>query len=393
MAFSQKLSLRAYSFSFKKWKGKNPEQILPLNAKVIFNRLQDGEERIYEYTSALDLIVDFIGANTDVDDKEVRQQLFNCSFDSTNQGETDTYRYLIFTVYAGYYGYASKLVNRKTKSTVHKKSRDEADVKPFYVVVVIPKDTEISKAQRGLILFQEIGIYGVKTVTTKAMQEFFSKKLGLTFRTQNLAPDFYLKKLFESGMIQKIKLARNVQSNDTADKLYGAGYGREERTLVPIKITNQMKAKLRHVSEAKYNYFTFDNHDYPETKMVVKIGDRLRTIDLHGLDELSVEEALPDELLLPDGTIDFPNFETHKLRLGVDSNAKSLNEILLARMLDVKGRIACTEEFQKAGIIPKTIRVQSNKCSLPQTQDSLRVSSSSQSAISHSATAVSQSLD
>lgn len=49
-----------------------------------------------------------------------------------------------------------------------------------------------------------------------------------------------------------------------------------------------------------------------------------------------------------------------KLRLGVDSNAKSLNEILLARMLDAKGRIACTEEFQKAGIIPKTIRVQSN---------------------------------
>ena len=28
MAFSQKLSLRAYSFSFKKWKGKNPEQTL-----------------------------------------------------------------------------------------------------------------------------------------------------------------------------------------------------------------------------------------------------------------------------------------------------------------------------------------------------------------------------
>ena len=81
------------------------------------------------------------------------------------------------------------------------------------------------------------------------------------------------------------------------------------------RITNQMKAKLRHVSEAKYNYFTFDNHDYPETKMVVKIGDRLRTIDLHGLDELSVEEALPDELLLPDGTIDFPNFETHMLEV------------------------------------------------------------------------------
>ena len=49
-----------------------------------------------------------------------------------------------------------------------------------------------------------------------------------------------------------------------------------------------------------------------------------------------------------------------KTRFGVDSNAKSLNEILLARMLNVKGRIANTEEFQKAGIIPKTIRVQRN---------------------------------
>lgn len=49
-----------------------------------------------------------------------------------------------------------------------------------------------------------------------------------------------------------------------------------------------------------------------------------------------------------------------KLHFGVDSNAKSLNEILLARMLDVKGRIAYTEEFKKAGIVPKTIRVQHN---------------------------------
>lgn len=45
---------------------------------------------------------------------------------------------------------------------------------------------------------------------------------------------------------------------------------------------------------------------------------------------------------------------------GVESNAKSLNEILLSKMLNVSGRIAYTEEFQKAGIVPKTIRVQYN---------------------------------
>lgn len=49
-----------------------------------------------------------------------------------------------------------------------------------------------------------------------------------------------------------------------------------------------------------------------------------------------------------------------KAHFGIESNAKSLNEILLAHMLDVKGKIAYTEEFQKASIVPKTIRVQKN---------------------------------
>lgn len=46
--------------------------------------------------------------------------------------------------------------------------------------------------------------------------------------------------------------------------------------------------------------------------------------------------------------------------LNVHSNAKNINELLLAKMLGVEGKITQTEEFQKAGIVPKTIRVQAN---------------------------------
>lgn len=52
--------------------------------------------------------------------------------------------------------------------------------------------------------------------------------------------------------------------------------------------------------------------------------------------------------------------EQLKAMFGVDSEAKNINEILLAKMLDVKGRISATEEFQKANIIPKTIRLNEN---------------------------------
>lgn len=49
-----------------------------------------------------------------------------------------------------------------------------------------------------------------------------------------------------------------------------------------------------------------------------------------------------------------------KRMLHIDSNAKNLNELLLARMLGVKGKVSDTEEFKNAKIEAKTIRVQKN---------------------------------
>lgn len=52
--------------------------------------------------------------------------------------------------------------------------------------------------------------------------------------------------------------------------------------------------------------------------------------------------------------------EQLKHMFAVETNAKNLNEVLLAKMLGICGKIAYTEEFQKAGIVPKTIRVRRN---------------------------------
>lgn len=49
-----------------------------------------------------------------------------------------------------------------------------------------------------------------------------------------------------------------------------------------------------------------------------------------------------------------------RIMLDVDTKAKNIVEILLARMLGVTGKISSTEEFRKAGIIPKTVRLLPN---------------------------------
>lgn len=51
--------------------------------------------------------------------------------------------------------------------------------------------------------------------------------------------------------------------------------------------------------------------------------------------------------------------ELRKL-FSLDTNAKNIVDLLLARMLGVRGKISSTEEFKKAGIITKTVRLLPN---------------------------------
>ncbi len=315
MAESQYLGLRAYSFFIKKKNSSGHDKTYELNTPFSLVVQSGDEEKTLSYNNAIELFEEFVSNNDQIDDKEETKQLFSCTQLDAGVSETEKFRYFFFAINAGYYGYASDLVDRISLKAVYKKTKDQADVKRFYAMVVVPKDHPKSKTTRGLLFFQEIGVYGVKTITSRAIQSYFSNRLGLTFKTQNLAPDFYLKKIFDDGVLRKIKLGRNSVSRDPTDRLYGAGFGHEERVLTPLRVTKEIKDKLKYVSEAKYNCYTFEGIDYPDVRMEISIGKRVRTINLHGIEELSVEEALPDKLLLADGTIDSEALKMHLIEV------------------------------------------------------------------------------
>lgn len=48
------------------------------------------------------------------------------------------------------------------------------------------------------------------------------------------------------------------------------------------------------------------------------------------------------------------------VEFGIDSNAKSINSMIISRMFGIKGKLGDTEEFQKAKIFPKTVRIEEN---------------------------------
>lgn len=45
-------------------------------------------------------------------------------------------------------------------------------------------------------------------------------------------------------------------------------------------------------------------------------------------------------------------------KFNIDSNAKNLNAMIISRMFDIKGNLSETDEFLKANIIPRTIRIE-----------------------------------
>lgn len=76
--------------------------------------------------------------------------------------------------------------------------------------------------------------------------------------------------------------------------------------------------------------------------------------DWHDLKKNTFEDIIVDKLKPFFGKTQ----QELKTLFSVESTAKNLNEVLLAKMLGVTGKIAYTDEFQKACIVPKTIRVQ-----------------------------------
>lgn len=97
-------------------------------------------------------------------------------------------------IYSGVYGSSSDIIDGNTQKVKYKKKSSDIDTRPFYLMVVFPKDSERVVVQKGLFIFQNVGQFGVKTITTTLMQEFFSNELRKHLNATLSRPIYLLKK-------------------------------------------------------------------------------------------------------------------------------------------------------------------------------------------------------
>lgn len=295
------LSLTACGFYLRKTNSKRNSQVFDLNSSL---DIEGKNGDFYHLVDLSELFTLFFKKYKTLVKDDIKQQSFRCEYDDQNYSETDDFRMFWCKIYSGIYGSSSDIIDGTTQKVRYKKKSSDIDTRPFYLMVIFPKDSEKVVVQKGMFIFQNVGPFGIKTITTDFMQDFFSKEYGITLKCSTIAPDLFVRKVIRKDNIKKLLMVKNVKSSDISDNI-GKGYGSEVREISNLHFSENMWAKLmdkiRFVAGGRYNLFEFEQIEYDNLKVVVDIGGRTRKINLHNLENLSIIEGIPDEIKMADG--------------------------------------------------------------------------------------------
>lgn len=298
------LSITACSFSLSLANTKKGTGIINLNHPLSVKRFSTTN---LNFSNAFGLLEDFFKAHADIYDDKESQRLYKCEYKPEDKVETDEFVVYPVTIKSGVYGSSSDIIDSETKEIKYNKKTTDADFKQFYLMVVFPKDNSKVTVQRGLFIFQNIGSYGIKTVTTERMKYHLSYNFRITLTCNTISPSLFLNKMLEENEIKEIRLIKHYTSSDAADNLT-CGYGEEMRVIRKLDFKNpllqQLKESMKYMMGGKNRTIEFENIEYNKVKPVIMIGDRQRTFDLSNLENVSIIEALPNSLKGIDGNPD-----------------------------------------------------------------------------------------
>ena len=282
------------SFRFRERYKKDKEALYCLNQPHYFEQ----EDDLKRIDNVVEMFRLFCETHVDLTADVKKQKVFAVKENSFHQVDGDTYTALSFVIKSGSYGIEAEITNKNTNKVTHRRSADESDVKDFYCVVYIPKDVGDLQIKKGIFVFQSIGNYGVKTITTDMMRTFFAI-FKLTLETRSVSVAAFLEKLVNQGSLYKLTLIQNRISPNSADNML-ISTGREEQTFIRPRFQPEGLRKLIAIfNKADETGIVEipDDVDYDDISIQFKLGDRKRTVRLGNLERISIIEDIPDHIM------------------------------------------------------------------------------------------------
>lgn len=290
-------------------KGKNPGKNNTVNI-VNLNKKIKGEKK--EYDDFFELLKDFCQKYSRkfvLNDSE--QKMFKVETENINIEENEKFRYTYIDINSGGYGIEANIVNTKNNKILYTRKKEHAETIHFRVFFAVPKDDDTCK---GIIIFQNIGQYGIKTITTDYFKKFINEELNLYTTTGNICSQVFVKKLLDNDGLMKIIYTRNNVLNDKADT-DTMGYGKEERIIAGFSNVKKWRKMISGYFNGTNRVYEFENIDYSGVKFITSIYGRTRTININNINNLSIIEGIPDEVTNSFGDIDDQKLKEHFIKV------------------------------------------------------------------------------
>ena len=282
------------SFNMKKRFSRGEENLYSLNHQY----QTDNKENSTTFENAMEMFRHFCLANATLSDDERKKKVFAIKEGTIQESQEATFRAMSFVVKSGSYGIEGDITDKVTQEIKYHRNEEEPDVKEFLCVVYIPLDVGELEIQKGILVFQSIGSYGVKTITTERMRAFFAE-IDLTFETRSVSVSAFIEKLILQGSLYKLTLIRNRLSRNGADNML-ITTGREEQVYIHPTLLPEWQLKMltmfRKADETGLIEIP-ESDDYDDISIQFKLGDKKRTVRLRNLDRLSIIEDIPKEII------------------------------------------------------------------------------------------------
>lgn len=80
-------------------------------------------------------------------------------------------------------------------SNIVSKSIDLIVTDPPYMFI-IPRDNNNVRVNKGLIIFQNVGVFGVKTTTIQKINDYFTENYNISLKCATVTPTLFVKKSY-----------------------------------------------------------------------------------------------------------------------------------------------------------------------------------------------------
>lgn len=268
---------------------KKKEVLCDLNAPHCYDEKQ--------YDDVFSMFQAFFNEHSELADDEKHMKMFVVDRNSIKLMNEAAYRVVSFAVESGAYGMEGNITDRTTKRVKYHMERNDANIKRFRCIIYVPQNVDNKIITKGIMIFQSLGAYGVKTITTTYMREFFAQ-LNLTFETRSVSIRAFLEKLFNEGKIYRLTLIKNRVSPDASDNMLITS-GREEVSYIKPRLKpDWINRFLEFVDGGKGdNIFEVKDETFEDIKISFKIGQSYRTVGIADIDRFSVEEEIPESVI------------------------------------------------------------------------------------------------